>query len=287
MKSLLTPKQVAQAIGVSESSLKRWCDKGLLPTTRTAGGHRRIPMADVVQFLRTAKEPLVRPELLGLPSQTGQGKLVISRAVEQFQAALLAGDEDQARRIVFDLYLGESLAYEICDSVIAPAFRAIGDGWEHGQLHVYEERRACEICQRVLYELRGMLPRVAEDAPRAIGGTLEGDTYRLPTAVVEIALREAGWQAESYGVELPLETIAAAIEKVRPKLVWISVSGVVSDQDFVARYRRLFQCARLHGAAVVIGGRELTPQLRNQIEYAAYCDNLRHLVAFVEALRKN
>jgi predicted site-specific integrase-resolvase len=31
-RGLLTPKQVARAIGVSESSLKRWCDKGVLPT---------------------------------------------------------------------------------------------------------------------------------------------------------------------------------------------------------------------------------------------------------------
>ena len=48
---LLSPKQVARALGVSESSLKRWCDKGLIPTERTAGGHRRLPLAGVLDFL--------------------------------------------------------------------------------------------------------------------------------------------------------------------------------------------------------------------------------------------
>jgi excisionase family DNA binding protein len=48
----LSPRQVAEAIGVSESSLKRWCDSGLIPTRRTAGGHRRVPVAGVVAFLR-------------------------------------------------------------------------------------------------------------------------------------------------------------------------------------------------------------------------------------------
>ena len=38
------------------------------------------------------------------------------------------------------------------------------------------------------------------------------------------------------------------------------------------------------GAAVVVGGRELTPALRAKIPYAAYCDQLRHLVAFVAVL---
>jgi excisionase family DNA binding protein len=45
VKKLVTPKQVAQAINVSESSLKRWCDQGLLTAIRTAGGHRRLALA--------------------------------------------------------------------------------------------------------------------------------------------------------------------------------------------------------------------------------------------------
>ena len=38
MNELVSPKQVAHAMGVSESSLKRWCDQGLIPTVRTAAG---------------------------------------------------------------------------------------------------------------------------------------------------------------------------------------------------------------------------------------------------------
>ncbi|OYW17913.1 MAG: hypothetical protein B7Z55_11620, partial [Planctomycetales bacterium 12-60-4] len=66
-RELLTPKQVAVAIGVSESSLKRWCDRGILPTVRTAGGHRRIPTSGVLKFLQQSGHPLVQPEVLGLP----------------------------------------------------------------------------------------------------------------------------------------------------------------------------------------------------------------------------
>ena len=82
VKKLVTPKQVAQAIDVSESSLKRWCDRGLLTTVRTAGGHRRLALDDVFQFLRQSGQQLVRPELLGLPSNTGQAATVIDRARE-------------------------------------------------------------------------------------------------------------------------------------------------------------------------------------------------------------
>ncbi|MEI6235767.1 MAG: helix-turn-helix domain-containing protein, partial [Planctomycetota bacterium] len=61
----LSPKQVALALGVSEASLKRWCDNGLLDSTRTAGGHRRISRGSVMAFLREREQPAVRPELLG------------------------------------------------------------------------------------------------------------------------------------------------------------------------------------------------------------------------------
>jgi MerR family transcriptional regulator, light-induced transcriptional regulator len=59
---LLSPKQVARALGVSESSLKRWCDQGLIATVRTAGGHRKMASAEVMRYIREHNLPLVSPE---------------------------------------------------------------------------------------------------------------------------------------------------------------------------------------------------------------------------------
>lgn len=67
---VLSPKQVARAIGVSEASLKRWCDKGKLTLTKTAGGHRRLHVSSVLRFLKDSGRELVRPEILGLPPST-------------------------------------------------------------------------------------------------------------------------------------------------------------------------------------------------------------------------
>ena len=64
---LLSPKDLADAIGVSESSLKRWTDAGRIRASRTDGGHRRIALEDAVRFIREAGVPVVRPELLGMP----------------------------------------------------------------------------------------------------------------------------------------------------------------------------------------------------------------------------
>jgi methanogenic corrinoid protein MtbC1 len=240
----------------------------------------------VVQFLRQSGHKLVRPELLGLPANVGQGETVVARARDQIRDALLAGDEDQCRRIVFDLYLAGQTACDICDRVLAEAFHDIGDGWECGEVVVYRERRGCEIALTALHDLRLAIAAPPIDAPRALGGALEHDPYRLPTTMVEIALREAGWQATSLGTMLPAATLVEAVQENQPDLLWVSVSSMASLDEFLDGYARLFETAAALGTAVAVGGRALTDEVRQQMDYSTYCDTLRHLVTFVATLTR-
>jgi len=48
----LSPQQAADLCGVSRSTLLRWLDDGHIPHCSTAGGWRRIPVADLVAFMR-------------------------------------------------------------------------------------------------------------------------------------------------------------------------------------------------------------------------------------------
>src|ERR671913_90085 len=48
----LTSKEAARVLGVSEASVKRWADSGLLPMEKTAGGHRRFRPEDVAAARR-------------------------------------------------------------------------------------------------------------------------------------------------------------------------------------------------------------------------------------------
>lgn len=285
MRELLTPKQVARAIGASEASLKRWCDKGIVPSVRTAGGHRRLPLGGVMEFLRRGGHRLVRPEVLGLPPGTGRGDTTLQRARSTMRAALEAGDEESFGRLTFDLHLSGHSAPEIFDKAIAPAFREIGARWDHGDVEVFEERRACETCMRVLRRFRTLLPDIPAGAPRAIGGTLTGDPYTIPTTMVEVALREAGWQADSYGTNLPPATVVAALERVEPRLLWLSISAIQGLAEFIDAYGAISEKASLLGIPLVVGGAALGDDVRRQIQYSAFCDTLGHLVSFARTVR--
>ena len=45
-------RQVAELLGVSVDTVRRWCDEGRLPVTRTSGGHRSVEGADLARYLR-------------------------------------------------------------------------------------------------------------------------------------------------------------------------------------------------------------------------------------------
>lgn len=283
---LVSPKQVARAIGVSESSLKRWCDQKLIKMIRTAGGHRKMSIAEVIRFAQKNNYPIVEPELLGLPPVSRHAELGLTRAVDLLAQALLTGDELLVRQIVFDLVQAGHSINRIADRVLAPAFQTIGERWACHEVDVYQERRGCEMMLRLLFELRRILPPPATEW-RAIGGTIAGDQYELPATTAELVLREAGFQATSLGCSLPWPSLVKAARDLQPKLFWLSISHIAPEMNFVTEFANLSQACTEIGTALVVGGRALTPELRQQMSYSAYCDTMQHLATFAETLLRS
>src|SRR5205085_5271334 len=54
---IISTKGVAAALGVSEATVKRWADAGMLRCFRTRGGHRKFRMRDVKAFLEDENPP--------------------------------------------------------------------------------------------------------------------------------------------------------------------------------------------------------------------------------------
>lgn len=285
MKDLVSPRQVAQAIDVSESSLKRWCDQGLIPTVRTAGGHRRLPVNGVLTFLRNSGYRLLHPELLGLPPATQGGR---QRKLEgertRLLQALIEGNEEVSVEVVLNLYLAGLSMSTICDELLASTFHEIGEQWGCGDVAVYQERRSCELCHRVMHEVRRALPEISPAAPIAVGGTIDGDPYTLASSMAELVLREIGWRGCSLGNMLPFLSLRQALCDMRPRLFWLSVSSIRDLEVFLAEFSRLWDVAQENGVAVVVGGRGLTEDIRRRMQYSCFCDTFRHLESFARQL---
>lgn len=306
MTEHVSPKQLAQAIQVSESSVKRWCDQGVIATVRTAGGHRRIPVVDALRFLRDRDHPLEYRGGAGLPLPSGRRRLPLEQAAESFRHALLTGDEAAARRIVLDLLatptsegagiaefkgpdtlLGRLAAdaplTAVLEQVMTPALHEIGRLWSCGAAEVYQERRSCEISLRILHEVRRLLPPPRLPVGLAMGATPEGDVYQVASAMVELVLHRGGWETIALGTALPFGTLQAALRQYRPRLFWLSVSQVAEEQRFVREVRDL-QAAVTPPPALVMGGRAVTDGLRQALPGVHHCASLRQLEALAQTL---
>lgn len=276
-ESLLSPKKAAKILGVSESSMKRWCDAGQLEILRTSGGHRRISIATLLEFARGQGHQIANPDLIDLPPLTDiAGASEGPSLSELLTNHLSEGNEKAVRSLVFSSWMtGKSLG-KLFDSVIAPAFSAIGHKWEAGELQVYEERRACLMMERAFADLRRLVGEPKDTAPLAIGCTLEGDPYTLPTSMCELTLREFGWRTENLGSWEPVESLVAAIETLKPRLFWLSVSAKFDEELLIVALKQISRSTDKHNCALIIGGRSLVDaELRDKLDFSGYCDSMK------------
>jgi molybdopterin-binding protein len=63
------PGQIAELLGVSTDTVRRWCDEGRLETLRSDGGHRLIDGASLARFVRDQQEPYHPDQLLSLSAR--------------------------------------------------------------------------------------------------------------------------------------------------------------------------------------------------------------------------
>lgn len=283
-----SPKQVAKALNASESSVKRWCDQGAIETIRTVGGHRKISLDAIRKFIAATNRTLSDPTSIGLKltPESRVSDLPGGSEADQidFRNALAAGDETLCRRILRSRIerTGERNS-RVADYLITDAMHGIGHAWDESKIDAYQERRGCEICLRLIHELRATLPLPSPNAPIALGGTLTGDPYQIPTALVELTLRESGWNATSLGCELPVDSFIKAAQDHRPALIWLSVSAVRDEATFFADENRLVDQLPAE-IAIVLGGRGIPDRGEELLQYSAICGALSELSDFAHLL---
>ena len=230
MKPLLSPRELADAMGVSESSIKRWVDGGLISATKTAGGHRRIPINEAVRFLRDRQTSLVRPEVIGLNDVASLLDAASNETEtgESLFEYLREGEADAARGLLLSMYLNGKTVAQIVDGPLLHAMSRLGELWREDECGIFWEHRATEIAISAISRLRMIIPPREETAPSAVGGAPTGDPYILPSLCAAAVLESQGVNAVNLGADTPIHSLLLATQAIKARLVWLSVS-VVQD----------------------------------------------------------
>lgn len=286
IKSLLTPKELAEAIGASESSLRRWVDSGQIRMSRTAGGHRRIPLAEAIQFIRKSGATVVRPEMLGFADVVVDSRSAEQSDEEKLFELLNAADRASVRALLRGWYLEGRNLPEIFDGPVRLAMHRMGELWHHEDRGILIEHRATDICIEAIALMREFLPAVPSTAPLALGGGPANDPYLLPSMMAGAVLAEAGYRDGNFGANTPLELLGREATQRRARLVWLSISSCKDPRALLSEIQSLATTLSEQGISLVIGGRyhaECTPRGFSNVspaasmsELAAYARGLLH-----------
>lgn len=277
----LSPKKLAQAIGASESSLKRWADVGLIHVSKTAGGHRRIALREALRFIRESGSPVLDPGAIDLPEFTKSlNQKEVNGSEELLIKYLMEGDADEAGRMLLQRFLSGGEIAAFCDGPLRECMRRLGNLWRHGPEGIFLEHRTTDLCVRLLQFLRSILPSRNGQSPVALGGSPSGDPYLIPSLMSAVVCAAAGWKEINLGPNLPVAALVEAVRGHRPKLVWVSLSVKDAGEAFLREWEPLLEAVRNANGVLVLGGQAL-PVRSNWPDPAVPLANMEALSGFL------
>lgn len=280
-------------LGVSEASVKRWADSGLLPTEKTVGGHRRFRPEDVAAARRpapnVAEAPLQRRRVALRARATQTPTLVPGREAsltEETFRALLDGRDGELSSLLVSLHLHGQSVGRIADGFLCVAMRRIGDLWHAGELSVAQEHVATRTAVAALQTFHSSLQGSGGDARmRALCCSVEDDFHELPLRLAALTLEAAGLAVFNLGTSTPFSALAEAVQRFRPELVCVSSTMLQRFDRAAYEYAGFHKVARRAGAAVVLGGAGFRDEgVRRRLPADLHAESFRQLEEFAGAL---
>ncbi|MGW0228446.1 cobalamin-dependent protein [Actinopolymorpha singaporensis] len=213
--------EVARRLGVHYMTAYRYVRLGRLPAAHR-GGRWWVDPADVDRFVaqRTAAPPARRGDWRPEAYRTRLGE------------RMLEGDEAGAWSVVESALVSGVAPKEVILGVLAPAMRALGDGWEEGRHTVAEEHRASTVALRLVGRLGPLFARRGRPRGTVVLAAVAGDPHSLPTAMVADVLRGEGYALVDLGADTPVRSVVEAVGRTpRPLALGLSAGA---DQHLAA-----------------------------------------------------
>ncbi|HLL99884.1 MAG TPA: B12-binding domain-containing protein [Pyrinomonadaceae bacterium] len=286
----LTTKEVARLCRVSDATVKRWEEAGLLKSERTSGGHRRFRAEEVARFQRRQNVGAEMAARRG--GESARAALRRRRIKKSYSGSLLlhsllAGREDEAANILIGAYLRRNSLAQIFDDSVCPAMRRVGELWFDGEINVAQEHLATRAAYNAIYRLReSVAPVVPEINERlAFCCTIEGDFHELPAHLAQMTLEAEGWETMNFGANTPLYSLTDEVLYHSPEVICIS-AAMIADYERLARDYKEFRAriAKLK-TPVVLGGKAFADKrVRARFPAELYAANFTELAGFVKGL---
>ena len=232
-------RDAAETLGVHYQTAYGWVRQGTLRARKTPRGYE-VSDSDV-------RELVARRAAGAEPPREVQVRDWATQA-DRLHAALVAGDEAQARRDFARLAAGVPLT-GLCEHVIAPALRRVGTDWAAGELSIATEHRATAICERLI----AAHVHQPQGRPRgvAVTATPAGERHALPAMMAAACLREDHWHVHHLAADLPTAEVISLAADAGASLIVLSSATRSAARHATREAREIRE--RLPGVRVLVG----------------------------------
>lgn len=285
---ILTTKEVARLCRVSDATVKRWEEAGLLRSERTNGGHRRFRTDEITRFQREMN--------LGLKQCHGDDSAIKAATTRRTRKTdcrtslfhtLIAGREEESSEMLIHAFLHGEMLPDIFDGVMRETMTQIGEMWVRGELTIAQEHLATRTLMNALQKLRAIVPVPKMNDKLAMCCAVEGDFHELPTHLIQITLESLGWEVLNFGANTPLFALADEVSQHAPEMVCIA-STVMPDLERLSRdYKKLRNDLTKMNVAVVLGGRGFSDEnIKQRFPADLHAGSFSELLSFSHNLNK-
>jgi len=219
MKEFLTTTSAARIAGVGVSSIKRWADEGKLRTVRTPGGHRRLVHSDLLAFLKDPEGHSALPEDTKMSAEWADA--ILGLEFHALQAKLLASR-------------GRTGSWHLALDEVATGITETGIRWANQSISIADEHVATERLSRVLSSIYESIP-YSPNAPFCLLANAEGDLHTLGLSMLQVSMREMGWQCIWLGSLTPISEVCQMLETHNIDMVALSASRTSTDTESLQR----------------------------------------------------
>jgi len=271
MNHTLSSKQVAELLGVNESSVKRWADSGMLSCYKTPGGHRKFKKNDILIFSSKYSYELKKNiHLRQEPANMQKQSLDFEKIKKLLLIKLLKGSDDEITEYLYSLHITGLSITDLYDIVISGTMHSIGEMWQMKKISIEDEHISTSKIIKAIIRFHGKLQPEIKNGLTAFCGCPEKEFHELPLLSVNNILQYKGWNTIYAGVNLPVKSFISGIKLYKPDLVCLSATIAEDKERFLIDIKKIYSTAKKSGSYFVIGG----SAVKGIPDIQSYCDSI-------------
>ena len=254
---VFTIQQVADITGLSKQVIRKWEERyDIIKPKRMENGYRIYSKQDV--------QTLIKTKLLSEQGHTLKQAAVMVKEMEESPEIPIEQEksfhDEQWNKYIFqllekgrhcdevelNLILQQAFHHvgleRFITDIVVPFLKEVGRKWENQEWDEYQESVSSLVVRDFLVQIRRN-HQYRENAPFVLGACLPNEQHEIPLHLVLVRFMLEGWKTQLVGTSPAPGAIESLVDKLKPDMVFLSVTTAIPFEKDPGMLERLDQFA--------------------------------------------